>query len=377
MTKVGTVRLTTGVQSIMSRLKDVRRTVTTGITTSAGLLVCASIVFGGTVFTRLSEEFKPELAQKASGSVLADFGADLCPFVMILAAGIVFVKPRLGSGLGLLAGILAVPWLVLTEAAIFEGSWPVLNYTGNSPSDQELSHYVKWRILSVVLIAMSTACCSLRLLPRRWLFRGRPLCERSWPCFIAGAVVLAAWFLNSAQPYRIPLIADGPSDVIRILHVEKQGLFIRENLVSTSREGRFISHWHERWLFQYGFEGHTTVGLLDAATSGAVTSMVTTSPLHSTRTPPAEQLRSWNADGWYVVLEDRRLLAFTTENRLKAPREVIDLLHRIESLPTQGSADGLIRDVCLGFCYGPVAALGFVYPNQPCFKLTSHRTDCW
>jgi hypothetical protein len=148
-------------------------------------------------------------------------------------------------------------------------------------------------------------------------------------------------------------------------------------VVITYRDGRFFRHWHDRSLFQYGFDGHTSGGVLGTAIYDEVTSTVTTSQLASRRTPPAEQLRSWNADGWYVVLRDRRLLAFTTENRLSAPSEVTDLLHRIEDLPTQESTQGLIRDVCLGFCYGPVAALGFVYSNEACFKLASHRTDCW
>ena len=31
------------------------------------------------------------------------------------------------------------------------------------------------------------------------------------------------------------------------------------------------------------------------------------------------------------------------------------------------------QDVCLGFCYDPLAALGFVTLNQPCFARTADR----
>ena len=361
----------------MGSSDDRRRPSTKGKTTCVVLLLCTSIVVASAVLPRLSREFNEELASKASGSVLADLAADACPLLLMLAAALVFLRPRLGYGLGLFSSILYVPWFVWTESTIVEGSWSVLNYGNPMPSDQQFKLYVEWRILSAFLVATTIACCFFRLLPRRWLFKGSPLCERIWPCFIVGLAVLTAWLFDSAQPYRVPLIVDAPPAKIRVLHVEKRGFRIRETVVITNRDGRFFRHWHDRWLFQYRFDGHSAGGVLDTAIYDEVNSMVATSPLASRRTPPAEQLRSWNADGWYVVLQDKRLLAFTTGNRLSAPREVTDLLQKIENLPAQGSPQGPIRDVCLGFCYGPVAALGFVYSNQPCFKLASHRTDCW
>src|SRR5579859_6736321 len=50
-------------------------------------------------------------------------------------------------------------------------------------------------------------------------------------------------------------------------------------------------------------------------------------------TPPPRLIRSWNAEGWYVVLKDSRLLAFTTEYRITPPEEVTDLFHELEKLP--------------------------------------------
>ncbi len=77
-------------------------------------------------------------------------------------------------------------------------------------------------------------------------------------------------------------------------------------------------------------------------------------------TQPAKALWAWNAEGWYVVLKDSRLLAFTSEYGTAPPREITDLFREIENLPTSEERPATLRDVCLGFCYGPRAALGFV-----------------
>jgi hypothetical protein len=84
---------------------------------------------------------------------------------------------------------------------------------------------------------------------------------------------------------------------------------------------------------------------------------VTSPELLNLHTPPAKALRSWNAEGWYVVLHDSRPLAFTSEYRTTPPREVADLFHEIEKLPTREVGTAAVRDVCLGFCYDPIAAL--------------------
>ena len=62
----------------------------------------------------------------------------------------------------------------------------------------------------------------------------------------------------------------------------------------------------------------------------------------------------------------------------QCPAGVMDIvLHPSQLyLQTHENGHGPVQDVCLGFCYGPVAALGFWYPNQPCFKLTSGSTEC-
>ena len=93
-------------------------------------------------------------------------------------------------------------------------------------------------------------------------------------------------------------------------------------------------------------------------------------------TPPAVPLRSWNAEGWYVVVNDSRLSAFTTEYGNSPPKEVAALFHEIESLAAEEEQPWTVHDVCLGFCYGPAAALGFVCPNDFCFPLALGATQC-
>jgi hypothetical protein len=78
---------------------------------------------------------------------------------------------------------------------------------------------------------------------------------------------------------------------------------------------------------------------------------------------PAVMLHSWNAEGWYVVGK-AKILAFTTENQTAPPRVVVDMFSEIEKVPVVATLTVSGRDVCLGFCYGPMAALGFEYVNS-------------
>lgn len=166
-----------------------------------------------------------------------------------------------------------------------------------------------------------------------------------------------------------------PGDIPGVAHRRARPA-LPGNGALTDRDGRFTRWWEDRRLFQYRFEGHTAGGILNRAASEQVNSIVSSPALRTLHTPPARLLRSWNAEGWYIVLRDERLLAFTTENRMAPPHEITDLLREIENLPTHENGHGPVQDICLGLCYGPVAALGFWYPNQPCFKLTSGTTEC-
>jgi len=91
------------------------------------------------------------------------------------------------------------------------------------------------------------------------------------------------------------------------------------------------------------------------------------------RTPLPKALRSWNAEGWYIVVEDSRLISFSTEYGTAPPEEVTSLFQDLESVPAKERLF-VQRDVCLGFCYDPLAGLGFsIWPQRA--RLVNQNPD--
>jgi len=97
--------------------------------------------------------------------------------------------------------------------------------------------------------------------------------------------------------------------------------------------------------------------------------------IKDSHTEAATPLRAWRAQGWYFSSGDKhKVSAFTTERRTEPPKELVDLFQKLigrvqaeERLP-----DG--KDICFGFCYDPVAALGFANLNDRC--LYDNGTRC-
>ena len=129
-------------------------------------------------------------------------------------------------------------------------------------------------------------------------------------------------------------------------------------------------------LFHFGWQTQGVSGATATLLHDRATALVNSPELRNLHAAPTGQLWSWNAEGWYVVLKDRRLFAFTSEYQTTPPREITDLFNEIQGLPESERRSWAVRDVCLGFCYGPVAALGFQYSNQPCFVLARGATQC-
>ncbi|SPE41570.1 hypothetical protein SBA3_4410002 [Candidatus Sulfopaludibacter sp. SbA3] len=82
--------------------------------------------------------------------------------------------------------------------------------------------------------------------------------------------------------------------------------------------------------------------------------------LHTSTGKPL--LRSWNAEGWYVVLKGSRLLTFTSGNRTSPPERITTIFREIEKLPLFETDLSTARDVCLGYCYDPLGELGHSAP---------------
>jgi hypothetical protein len=155
------------------------------------------------------------------------------------------------------------------------------------------------------------------------------------------------------------MIARGPRPEFRILHVQKRGIHFHETEMNATRNGVVFVSRTDRRLFQYRFENQVArISLAAVSRSAAehVGAFAQLSELRELHTPPAKALHSWNADGWYVVLRDSAPLAFTSENQTAPPQRVTDLFREIEKLPA-AERPSPIQDVCLGFCYDPVARL--------------------
>ena len=300
-------------------------------------------------------------------SILAKIAVQTSPFLFICASILVFFRRRLGYGIGLAAGLIAVPWLVLTELLLApSNSWILLNY-----EDWMLAEgggaltFVKLRILSAALIVMAAALSSLRLFPARWLMRGAPLYRRAWPAFTIGLLLLAIWFVRSVTPYSVPGYDHSANAEFRILRVSKRGLRFHETSVMGTRDMKVYIMRAERNLFQYRSEGRIgIIGVASPTTYERARKLPNSADLWKLRTPVPKAFRSWNAEGWYVVLKDSRLLAFTTEYGTAPPEEVTRLFSEFEKQPVAEQRPIAARDVCLGFCYDPIAGLGFSIVDQ-------------
>lgn len=174
--------------------------------------------------------------------------------------------------------------------------------------------------------------------------------------FAAGVLALAIWLMNFASRYQVPMIVDGVAPEFRILHVDKRGLSVREAQVNVFKNASVYIEQGQRLLFQYRFEVRLTRGVLSPALYQRAHASVKLSPLSLLNTGPVKTLRSWNAEGWYVVLDSSRLVAFTSENHIPPPPEITDIFSEIEKLPAMNDRILTVKDVCMGFCY-PLTAL--------------------
>jgi hypothetical protein len=286
------------------------------------------------------------------------------PFAFLCASVFIFLRPRFGYAAGVAAGLMALPWFVLAEHSMPWNSWIFLNYEAPDPSEGiGYVTLVKLKILSAMLTVVALAVSSLRLFS----------CARTWPAFAISFVVMAMWFVRSVTPYSVPGFDHSVGAQLRILHVQKRGLHFHETTLIGFRDGRVYIFRANRRLFQYRFVGQLAMTSLEPTAYERARNLVQSSELWKLSTGPPKALRSWNADGWYVVLKDSRVLAFTTEYGTPPPDEVTGLFNEIQKLPALKDWPVARRDVCLGFCYDPVAALGFSVLPQRIRLISDHQ----
>jgi len=299
-------------------------------------LVAVAVFTGAAVTIATGFPRRPFPMDETAGLLLAEHAALASPWVFSSACVLVFWRPRLGYGFGLIAGVCALPWLTWTEVVQYPfNSWILLNYVGEPSSDQNaLLALVKLKILSITLAVIAISYSLMRLIR-----------TRSWPIVALTFFVLILWFVDSATPYRMPIFADGVSPVFRIVHIEKLGLRFHETGVAVFRDGKVWVSRDSRRLLQYRFEIRNALGLMTRSTREHADKFLQSPELLKPDQPHSR--RSWSSEEWYVMLDGARPVAF--------PREAgVQLFRELEQLATKEERPQATRDVCLGFCYEPV-----------------------
>ncbi|MGH9736088.1 MAG: hypothetical protein ACRD8A_16035 [Candidatus Acidiferrales bacterium] len=307
------------------------------------------------------------------------FDAGLCflcfiaPVLFAFAAGAVYYRPHVGQTTAV-AGLVAVPWLYDSLGNQWGNVW--LTFNISDKRYEPFSPFVAgMKILSVAVIAVAITTAALRMIPARWHFRNRPICERTWPAFVASLIFLGIWFSQSVMPYRIPVTVDGGNwPILQILHVQKHGLQFHETCVSVGGFRRhplslYVSQ-NDRRLFEYRFQNwHARGQQLPVGLDEQVRALLHPPDGARTSWDRVTPLRTWNADAWYVNGEGIGLKIYGTNKGGVPPSEVVDLFNELTKIPRSPGGHSEVRDVCLGFCYDPLSDLGYVFVNQRCHFL--------
>jgi hypothetical protein len=297
-------------------------------------------------------------------------------FVAFVVASIgLFFRPRIGYALGMLSGLVALHWFWRIEFAYFPAvnCWIAFNLPSSTPYFVADVYLAKLKILFAVLVVTAISCSIIRFLPANWILRKIPLRDRTWPAAAICILVIAAWYVVSASPYRIPLIVDGVAPEMSLLHVEKRGRQFHETAVTAYHDRRLYVNRNDRKYFQYRFATRRSSGILPGEIASHLQALAQSRQLVDMHTPPAIALRDKNAEGWYVRIGDAKVLAFTTEYGTKPPRDLVDLFRDLQALSLDQKETETTSDVCMGFCYDPLAGLGIVNMNQRCTERNGTR----
>jgi len=330
---------------------------------ATAIIVLCSALATGWLFLSLQPGDRP-IPVAAIASALA----------FVVASEGVFLRPRFSYWLGMVSGLVSLYWFSRIEFYYFPAlnSWITFNLPSDNPQFFSEVFLAKLKILFVVTVVTSTACCVTRLLPASWMLRKVPVRERTWPALAVCFLVVASWYGVSASPYRIPLIADGAPAELTVLHVEKRGMQFDETAISAARDGRLYVERNNRRMFQYRFTSRDGSGVLPETITARVRKLAQSTQLRDMRTAPAVALRSINAEGWYVRT-GYKVLAFTNEYGTQPPKEVVDIFHELESVAPAEKESRSVNDICMGFCYDPLAGLGLENMNDRCAERNGTR----
>ncbi len=288
-------------------------------------------------------------------------------------------RPKIGHAVIGFGAALSLWWIYLSEKYMAIGnSWIAMN-TSDRFSNQSYVHYSQLKIFCTVLLLATLLRSITRLTPSQWRFRSRPVNQRTWPAIIITVLFIVTWFARSVVPYRQPIILDAWEPDLTILHVKKDGLTYHETLISVYRNGRYYVAKNDRQLFHYSFRESTQEGVLKDDLRAELTTIELLPEFKRTLNRPAKALRAIHAEGWYIDQHSRgtAIAVFTTENSTSPPKRLVDFVQDIENVPSHGQVwHSTIRDVCLQFCYDPIAGLGYRAENQRCRTGLDNKEHC-
>jgi hypothetical protein len=300
----------------------------------------------------------------------------MAPVLFAFSAGASSYRPTLAHATAF-AGLVGMPWIYWTtlKGSGFDNIWLMFNLP-NYEARMYPSLYAQLTILSVALIVLAITVGGLRLIPVSWKFRGTPLCERTWHAFAVAFLFLATWFARSVTPYRIPGAVDYSDwPILQILHVEKHGLQFHETCINVPRRGVFHFAENHRRLLQYRFLEEHSAGQLPQPLMDRVKTAVHSPDYAGKKGDNVTPVHSWVADNWYFRVEDSGVLSYTSEKKTVPPLEITALFNDISATERSRQPQSDLRDVCLGFCYDPLAGLGFLFSNHRCFN-DGHKVAC-
>jgi len=306
------------------------------------------------------------------------FAVLLSPVVLLGGTLLLRSRPRLGYMVVAVGAVLPLPWIFLTESRAFGNSWIAMNASWNDPDVFHYMNYSQLRIVSVALLLTTLISAITRLLPSDWQLRNLPVNHRTWPAIMITLIFIVYWFAEFAFPYRQPIIVDAVHPELTILNVKKDGIAFHETRISIYRDGRYYVVRNDRQLFRYRFGETVFEGLLTDYLRTKLKIIQGLPELKRTLDKSPKALRASHGEGWYTEMGSFAITAFTTENAIPPPADLVSFFRKVERTPSIGaSSHHEVRDVCLGFCYDPKAGLGYRAENQRCRYGLDRKEHCY
>lgn len=318
------------------------------------------------------------------------FGADPVPYFLAFvapcffafAAGSVCYRLKIPH-VTVCLGCISSYWIYRTVIPnqVLGNVWVMFNHDSRLPwSGVWDVTYATTAIVCVAMLIVAAVTALVRLFPPSWSVRGLVLSEQTWPAFVICLLFLGVWFTHSVMPYRIPGAVDGDwAPTVQILHLQKHGLQFHEKYVGvTTYRGQLLAvrfTEDDRKLLHHTFEQRSATAL-NPSQDLAERIHTLFPPDETRRSELIKPVRSWTADNWYVYSERRGYSVYGTINGTAPPNEIINLFQDLNGLSKSRYDTAQISDVCLGFCFDPLSAMGSLYANHRCSTDIHGNVSC-